>query len=239
MESDSRHASKQVMLITGTRKGLGRYLAEFFVSQGYCVIGCSRDETSYKHSDYQHFCLDIADESSVRQLFSEIRKRHGKLDVLINNAGIAAMNHAVLTPADTIEKVLRTNVLGSFLMCREAVKLMKKERSGRIINFSTVAAKLDLEGESIYAASKSAVESLTRILAREFADFGVTVNAVGPTPIATDLIRNVPKVKINSLISRQAIRRMGEPDDVLNVIRFYLKPESNFITGQVIYLGGV
>ena len=116
---------------------------------------------------------------------------------------------------------------------------MKKNQYGRIINFSSVAAPLKLEGEAIYAASKAAIMSLTAILSRELAEFGITVNAIGPTPIQTDLIRGVPKDKLNNLIVRQAIQRFGNFSDISNVIDFYIKPESDFITGQAIYLGGV
>ncbi|MNX97353.1 3-oxoacyl-[acyl-carrier-protein] reductase FabG [compost metagenome] len=135
--------------------------------------------------------------------------------------------------------MMDTNFMGTFLMCREAAKLMQLRREGRIINFATVAYPLKLEGEAVYAASKAAVVSLTEVLAREFADYGITVNAVGPTPIHTDLIRSVPEEKLMRLIDRQAIKRFGEPADVANVIDFYMRPESAFVTGQVIYLGGV
>src|SRR5260370_37514593 len=110
---------------------------------------------------------------------------------------------------------------------------MIRQKRGRIVNFSSVAVPLNLEGEAIYAASKAAVETLTRIAAHEFGAFGVTVNALGPTPVATDLIKSVPKEKIAALIARQAIRRTGEPRDVANVIDFFLQPESDFVTGQV------
>ncbi len=124
-------------------------------------------------------------------------------------------------------------------MAREAAKLMRRDRYGRIVNFSTVAVRFDLEGEAAYVASKAAVEALTRVLAREFAEFGVTVNTVAPVPIKTDLIAGVPLDKIEGLVQRQAIKRFGEFRDVTNVVDFYLRPESDFVTGQCIYLGGV
>jgi len=228
-----------VMLITGTRKGIGRHLAEQYAARGWQVIGCSRKPLDAPIENYRHYVLDVADETQVKVLFADMRKSFGRLDVLINNAGIAAMNHALLTPLASVQNVLNTNVLGTFLFCREAAKLMQKQRTGRIVNFSTVAVPFNLEGEAIYAASKSAVETLTRILAREFADFNITVNAVGPTPVQTDLIRAVPPERIDALVQRQAIHRLGEFRDVLNVIDFFLRPESDLISGQVIYLGGV
>jgi 3-oxoacyl-[acyl-carrier protein] reductase len=116
---------------------------------------------------------------------------------------------------------------------------MHKSKSGRIVNFTSVAVPLDLEGESVYAASKSAVVTFTRILARELAPANITVNAVGPTPVMTDLIRSVPKDKLDRLLKRQAIHRYGAFKDISNVIDFFIRPESDFVTGQVIYLGGI
>ena len=227
------------MLITGTRKGIGRHLVEYYVKKGFQVVGCSRQIVDYKLKNYQHFCLDVSNEIKIKRMFAEIKKTYNRLDILINNAGIASMNHFLLTPLKTVQKVLNTNVVGTFLFCREAAKLMQKNRYGRIVNFATIATPLKLEGEAIYASSKAAVVSLTEILAKEVAEFGITVNAVGPTPVKTDLIRSIPQEKINSLINRQAIQRFSKFKDITNVIDFFIQPESDFITGQVIYLGGV
>ena len=229
----------QITLITGTRKGIGKYLVEHYITRGHLVVGCSREVPDWTIQGYKHYEADVSDEKAVLQIFSGIRKEYGRLDNLINNAGIASMNHTILTPLSSVHSVLNTNVVGTFLFCREAAKLMQKNKYGRIVNFATVASPLKLEGEALYAASKAAVVTLTQILAREFADLGITVNAVGPTPIKTDLIRGVPQAKMDSLLSRQAIREYGTFEDVSNVIDFYLMPESRFVTGQVIYLGGV
>ena len=228
-----------VTLITGTRKGIGRALAEHYLAQGHQVFGCSRQESDLAANRYRHFPLDVTDEKAVRQMLAEIRREAGGLDHVVNNAGIASMNHALLTPMATVRAMLDTNVAGTFLVSREAAKVMKARAFGRIVNVISVAAPLRLEGEAVYAASKAAVQTLTQILARELAPFGITVNAVGPGPIMTDLIRSVPQDALDRLLERQAIRRMGTCDDVVNVVDFFLRRESGFITGQSLFLGGV
>jgi 3-oxoacyl-[acyl-carrier protein] reductase len=232
-------AENKVILISGTSKGIGRALVDHYTSKQCQVIGCSRSPFEGEFPNYRHYCLDVADEPAVKDMFAQIRKREKRLDVLINNAGIASMNHSLLTPMATANKIIQTNFIGTFLLCREAARLMQAHRYGRIVNFTTVAVPLKLEGEAVYAASKAAVISLTEILAREFAEFGITVNAVGPPPIKTDLIRGVPSEKLEALISRQAIKRYGETRDVVHVIDFLIDPATDFVTGQVIFLGGV
>ena len=231
-------ANSQVMLITGSRKGIGEQLVKHYVAKGVRVLGCSRKNVAYKFDNYQHFCLDVSDESAVKALFFNIKKSYGRLDCLINNAGIGLANHSLLTPNKSIQNIMSTNFTGTFLFCREGARLMKKNNFGRIVNLTTVAVPLKLEGEAVYAASKAAINSLTQILGKELAEFGITVNAIGPTPIKTDLIRSIPKEKIESLISSLAIKRYGEIRDVINVIDFFIKPESDYLTGQIIYLGG-
>lgn len=230
---------KKVILITGSRKGIGRYLAEKYLNEGMIVIGCSRTQSDLNHENYKHFNIDVVDEKGVKKIFKYINSEYGRLDILLNNAGIASMNHALLTSMATVNKIFSTNVIGMFLFCREASKLMIKNKTGRIINFTTVAVPLKLEGEAIYAASKASVNSLTEVLSVELADLGITVNAVGPTPVKTDLIKNIPEAKMNGLLSRLPLKRLGTFEDVSNVVDFFINPASNYITGQIIYLGGV
>ena len=230
---------QQVVLITGARKGIGRSLAEHYLAQGYSVVGCSRSDSDLNHDRYRHYDLSVTNETAVKGMFTEIAESNGRLDVLINNAGIASMNHVLLTSVDKAREIFETNFIGTFLMCREAARLMKKNEFGRIINLASVATPLKLEGEAVYAASKAAVISFTQVVAKELASFGITVNAIGPTPIDTDLIKSVPAEKMDQLIRLQAIKRRGTFEDVTNLIDFLIRPESDFITGQVIFLGGV
>lgn len=229
----------RVMLITGSSRGIGRFLTGYYLDKGMTVVGCSRAETDVANERYEHFCLDVSDEKAVSRFVSDVRRKFRRIDYLINNAGISSMNHALLTPLSAVEKIFRTNVFGTFLLCREVGKTMMRKKFGRIVNFTTVAVPLDLEGESIYASSKAAVESLTRILAREFGEYGITCNAVGPSPIQTEMMRDVSGEKIERLLSRQAIAKFGDFEDVANVIDFFVSDRSAKITGQTIYLCGV
>lgn len=232
-------SKKKVMLITGASRGIGRFLCEYYVNEGWKVYGCSRKASNFSHDNYSHFQLSVTDEKEAKRLFSFIRKNEPSLDVLINNAGIASMNHSLLTSMESAQQVVNTNILGCFLFSREGAKLMSKNQFGRIVNFTTFAVPFKLEGEAIYAASKAAVQTLTEVLAREYAEFGITVNAVAPPAIKTDLIRGVPSEKIDRLIQRQAIPRFGKPDEVARVIDFFINSDNYMVTGQTVYLGGV
>ena len=232
-------SAEPVALVTGCRKGIGRHLAEHLLGAGYRVVGCGRttEGWSAEHFDYRQ--ADVADEAQVLALMRHISKTYGRLDVVINNAGLASMNHSLLTPVSTVEKTLRANVTGTFLVSREAAKLMRKRKTGRIVNVSSAVVPLRLAGEAAYLASKSAVETLSAVMARELAEFGITVNVVAPGPTATDMIRGVPKEKIAHLTEQFYNKRLTTVEDIANVVMFFLKAESFSVTGQVIYLNGV
>lgn len=230
---------RRVMIITGTRKGIGRYLAETYAARGYIVEGCSRGDASFESENYTHHNLDVADEKAVKAMITNVAKRHKRIDVVLNNAAIATMNHVLLTPAASANRMFEVNVTGTLLVCRDAAKVMMRRRYGRIVNFTTIVAPIALAGEAVYAASKSAVVTLTRILAFELGQYGITCNSFGATPIMTDMIRGVPQDKIDAVVSNLAIKRLGTTEDCANVCDFFISPASDNVTGQVIYLGGI
>ena len=229
---------KSSILITGTSKGIGKYLVEYYLKKNFNVIGCSRTSVKIKNDNYTHYEVDISNEDSVKKMFLSIRKRHLNLEVLINNAGLASMNHVLLTPMKKSQEIININFLGTFLVSREAAKIMKRNTYGRIVNITSVGTQMKLKGEAIYTASKSAVENLTVVMSRELAEYGITVNGVGPTPAMTDLIRFVPKEKIENIMNELAFDRLTEMKDISNVIDFFISPKSDYVTGQLIYLGG-
>lgn len=231
--------NKRIILITGSSRGIGLYLVKKYLDMGYTILGCSRSESDFSHKNYYHYIADVTNESSVKNMIGNIRKKFKKLDVVINNAGVASMNHFLLTPTETARRIMDINYIGTFTVCREAARLLRKSDTARIVNFGTVAVPLDLAGEAAYAASKSAVTKLSRILAKELAEFKITVNTIGPTPVKTDLIAGVPEEKLSELLEQQAIKRFGTKEDVGNVVDFFIDEKSDFITGQTIYLGGV
>lgn len=226
------------ILITGTSRGIGEFLARTFVERGWRVFGCARGDAPLTHARYTHFSLDIADEPAVVAMFAAIRRAGAPLRALVNNAGTASMNHVLTTPSSTMTRLWSVNVLGTMLCCREAAKQMVLRRRGRIVNCGSVAVPWALEGESVYTATKAAVEAYTRVLARDLGEHGVTVNTVSPNPVKTDLIAGVPSEKMDRLVQRQSIKRYGTVEDVLAVVDFFLADSAGFITGQTIYLGG-
>ncbi|ASM39121.1 MAG: SDR family oxidoreductase [Campylobacter sputorum] len=235
----------KVMVISGTSRGIGKYLSQYYLERNFIVCGCARANSSITHKNYRHFELDISDEKAVISMIKNIQKEFKHIDILLNNAGIASMNPILLTPLKSVENIFNVNFKGTFLLLREVAKVMsltsKKMQNPhfRIVNFATVATPLRLQGESIYAASKAAIVNFSQIASYELAPFSITINCIAPTPIKTDLIKSVDEKKMNSLINRQAIKRYGEFSDVSNAIDFFINEKSDFITGQCLYLGGI
>jgi 3-oxoacyl-[acyl-carrier protein] reductase len=229
---------RAVALVTGGSSGIGAHVAARLAQAGFDVVACSRREPEQPVAGVEHAIADVTDEAAVRRLVRDIRKTRRRLDVAVNCAGIASMNVALLTPTATADRILQTNVTGTFTVCREAARVMAERKQGRIVNVGSVAERLELEGEAVYAASKSAVVTLTRILARELAPLGITCNVVAPGPVDTALLRGVPEEVRRRLLDRMTLGRLTTLDEVARTVEFFASPESGYLTGQVLYLGG-
>ncbi len=199
-------------LITGTSQGLGRALAERLLADSWTVHGFARGAQTLVHANFTAHTVDITDEAAARTAVSLVAES-GRIDLLINNAGAAALNAFLLTPGSVAENLMRVNYLGTFHCLQAVGKVMVRQRGGLVINLTTVAVPLSLEGEAAYVASKAAVEALTKVTAKEFATQGVRVVAFGFGPVDTRLTRAVPKtmlVKINDAIGRPEGTTMTE-----------------------------
>lgn len=231
---------KKILLVTGTSRGIGKYIAEHYCQNNYLVVGCSRTHTDFNHDNYHHLYLDVSIEIDILEAFKFIRQKFKKLDVLINNAAInPAIVSAALLPYNTIEKVFKVNVYAPILFCREAVKLMSRNKSGRIINMGSMASRHEVSGEALYTSTKTAMNAYTRVLAKEVYKLGITANVLAPAAIKTELATKINQEALSEVLSRNAIQTYGEFKDVTNALDFILQKESSSITGQIIYLGGV
>ncbi|MCR8679846.1 MULTISPECIES: SDR family NAD(P)-dependent oxidoreductase [Campylobacter] len=228
----------RVFIITGTSKGIGNALARLYLDEGHTIIGCSRNTPNINHTNYHHYTLDANDEKSVIDMIKEIGRKF-KVDILINNIGTTTLNHIATTNLDLVDEIYRVNFRTTFLFTKEVAKIMMKNRKGSIVNISSIAVPLNLEGEAVYASMKSAIEKFTQISAKEFGYYGIRINALGVSPTKTNLIKALPKDKLDSLLSKLIIKDYCEFEDIKNGVDFLISDKSRFITAQTIYLGGV
>jgi 3-oxoacyl-[acyl-carrier protein] reductase len=234
----SKYPSK-IVLITGSSRGVGDILTRHFLAEGATVVGVSRGPATCQHERYQHNQADIADPAQVQRLFATLRTTVKTVDIVINNAAVLTSQFAMIMPAGAAQAMVNLNLLAPFLISREAAKLMRKSKSGRIINVSSMAVSLEPEGDSVYAACKAALTTLSNIMAKEFASFNVTCNTLGITAIETDMLRQLPREKVDAVVARLPIPRYATADDILNVIDFFAAERSAYVTAQTVYLGGV
>lgn len=239
MTPDAPRYADRVVVVTGASRGLGRLLVDYFLGQGAKVIGVSRGETDITHSGYEHHICDITDDRAVRDLFTAIARSHGRVDIVINNAAVLTSIHAMLMPAARAEEMVRTNLLGTLFVAREAAKVMRRRSFGRIIGIGSMASTLEPIGDSVYAATKAASMTMAGVLAKEFAGYGITVNTVAVTALETDMLRQLPRDKVSAVVANLPLPRFATPDDVFNVVDFLASARSSYITAQTVFLGGV
>jgi len=234
----AKYAGRNV-IVTGSSRGVGDLLTRHFLDEGATVIGVARGPAGCEHERYRHHQADIADPAEVQKLFALLRTTVKTIDIVVNNAAVLTSQYAMIMPAGAAQAMVNLNLLAPFLVAREAAKLMRKSKSGRIINISSMAVSLEPEGDSVYAACKAGLTTLSNVLAKEFASFNVTCNTLGITAIETDMLKQLPRDKIDAVVARLPIPRYATADDILNVIDFFASERSGYVTAQTIYLGGV
>ena len=187
-----------------------------------------------------HIIADISSEEEIIRVFRIIRSDYKRLDFLINNAAInpAILNVAFL-PYETIQKIFKTNVFAPIVFCREAVKIMSRYKFGRIVNMGSMATRHEVAGEALYTATKASINAFTKVLSKEVNNLGITVNVLAPSVIETDLSKAINQEALREILNRNAIKKYGELIDISNSIDYLISKESQSVTGQVIYLGGV
>ena len=225
-----------MIIVTGGSRGIGKSITEYLVDKGEKVITLSRSKDV---NNPNHFSCDITDYESLKKIYKKLNSDKETIKALINCAGIASMNLALTTPPDIIEKVIKTNLLGTIFCSQIFAPLLIRNKGGRIINFSTIAVSIGLKGESVYVASKAGVEAFSRVLSRELSSFNITVNCIAPGPVKTNLLNGISDEQIKKVIKYQIIEKEMETIDIVKIVKILLEEDSSNITGQVLHVGGV
>lgn len=234
----------KIAIVTGAARGIGKAIAERLLSEGFFIVVVDVDTEngakfggSLGNEKASFYKCNIQSENEVKSLFIKIMSEYKKIDVLVNNAGIIKDNMIHKMPLKDFESVIDINLKGTWLMCREAAKIMREQKFGRIINISS-RAWLGNPGQSNYSASKAGIIGLTRVLALELGKFNILVNAIAPGLISTPLTQALTEDVRDKLIQAQPMKSMGKPEDVANAVSFLADERTQFITGQTIYIDG-
>jgi 3-oxoacyl-[acyl-carrier protein] reductase len=209
------------------------------IENGAIVIGFSRGQSAFDRKNYHHFSVDIGSPKSVQEGFAGVKKLTPTLDILINNAGVATSQYAMIMSPESAQEMLTVNIFGAFLISKEASKLMRKNKFGRIINIGSIMSSLEPVGGSIYAATKAALISMSNVLAKELSPLNITSNTLALSGYPTDMMYALAPDVLNKIVDGLIIPRLTKEDDIFNVIDFLASERSSYITAQTIYLGGI
>ncbi|MEC7523099.1 MAG: 3-oxoacyl-[acyl-carrier-protein] reductase [Myxococcota bacterium] len=240
--------SGKVALVTGGSRGIGRAVSVTLAKAGARVIvNYAGNEAAAAEtlelvrqagSDGEILRFDVSDPEAVDAAIADAAKRHEGLHILVNNAGIALDQLLLRIKPEELEKTMAVNVGGALWCAKAAIRLMMRKRYGRVINLTSVVGEAGNAGQAVYSASKAGIIGLTKTLAREYASRGVTVNAVAPGFIETDMTASLPDKVKEDAIAQTPLGRMGSPEDIAHAVLYLASEEAGFITGHVLRVNG-
>jgi 3-oxoacyl-[acyl-carrier protein] reductase len=243
----SSSQTDRVALITGGSKGLGAGLVQAFLDAGYCVETCARTTTDTvraweedpQYKERFHFAsVDVSDAAQAERFVKDTVARWDRLDVVVNNAGVAREGILGLFGDDALDQVVDLNLKGTVYVTRAASRAMLARRAGAIVNISSVVGLSGYRGLAVYGATKAALDGFTRGLARELGSRGITVNSVAPGYLRTEMSHGLDEAQLGQIERRTPLGRLGEPDDVARAVLFLTDPANRYITGQVLVVDG-
>ncbi|MGY5453463.1 3-oxoacyl-ACP reductase FabG [Agarivorans sp. MS3-6] len=234
----------KVALVTGASRGIGRSIAEALIAKGAKVIGtATSDNGAQAISDYLGdngvgLTLNVTDSESIKQLFVDIKASYGDIDILVNNAGITRDNLLMRMKDDEWEDIINTNLTSVFRLSKAVLRSMMKKRNGRIISIGSVVGTMGNAGQANYSAAKAGVLGFTRSLAREVASRGITVNAIAPGFIETDMTRALDETQRDAILSQVPMGRLGDAQEIAKTVAFLASEDAAYITGETIHVNG-
>jgi 3-oxoacyl-[acyl-carrier protein] reductase len=241
--SNSLHG--EIALVTGASRGIGKAIAERLAADGATVIGTATTDkgaeaiTAYlQASGGKGLCLNVTDNESVAAVIKQITDEFGAVSILVNNAGITKDNLLMMMKEEQWDDVINTNLTSVYRLSKSVLRSMMKARKGRIINIASVVGSTGNPGQTNYSATKAGILGFTKSLAREIGSRNITVNAVAPGFIDTDMTRELAEEQRAALVSQIPLSRLGDPEDIANAVAFLAGPEASYITGETLHVNG-